>query len=61
MEDRIKTEFKVGYKAINAAGVETIAIDANVRISDQSPESASAHLVSVVSGLLGPAQKQAGA
>lgn len=58
MEDRIVTKFNLGYKAINSKGKTTIEISSVVKIYDQSPESASAHLISTVTGLLGPAQKQ---
>jgi hypothetical protein len=58
MEDRIKSEFSLGYKAINSSGEVTLEINATVKVADQSPESASTHLVGVVMGILSPAQAQ---
>jgi hypothetical protein len=59
-EDRIKSEFTVGYKAINAAGLVALEINTTIKVADQSPESASAHLAAAVAGLMAPATKQAG-
>ena len=57
--DRIKSVITLGYKTINAKGEETIMIKPfETVISDQSPEAASAHLISIVQGILGPAQAQ---
>lgn len=58
-EDRIKTEFTLGYKAINLKGEKTIEITPfTMTISDQSPAAASAHLIATVMGLLAPSQAQ---
>lgn len=61
MSDRIDTEFQISYKAKNSSGKVTLEIDETIKVYDQSPESASAHLVSAISGLAGPAKNQAGA
>ena len=60
-EERIKSEFTLGYKATNAAGLVTLEINATVKVADQSPESASKHLLAVVEGIAAPAQVQVGA
>jgi hypothetical protein len=58
-EDRIVSEFTFAYKAKNTAGVTTIELSpTTLVVRDQSPESASTHLISVVQGILTPAVNQ---
>jgi hypothetical protein len=60
-EDRIVTEIGFSYKATNSVGVDTIELKpTTLIIRDQSPESASGHLVAIMGGLLGPAKSQVG-
>ena len=60
-EDRIKSEVVVSYKAWNSRGKITLEIKPVVLIvDDQSPESASAHLLSIIGGIVAPAQAQVG-
>jgi len=57
--DRIKSEITLGYKTINSKGVETIIIKPfTIVIEDQSRQAASAHLLAIVSGVVGPAKSQ---
>lgn len=57
--DRIKSEITIAYKATNSKGETTLEIKPiTIIVSDQSPASASAHLASIVAGVLAPAQKQ---
>jgi hypothetical protein len=59
-EDRIKSEITIGYKAVNSKGETTLEIKPmTIIVSDQSPASASAHLASIVGGILAPAHEQA--
>ena len=59
-EDRIRSEIVIGYKATNSKGDVTLEIKPmTIVVSDQSPASASAHLASIVAGILAPAQLQA--
>jgi hypothetical protein len=59
-EDRIKSEITISYKASNSRGETTLEIKPlTIIVSDQSPASASAHLASIVGGILAPAQAQA--
>ena len=59
-EDRITTKlWFAGYEARNSNGELALEISPfSITVADQSPASASAHLIAVVEGLLGPAQKQ---
>jgi len=58
-EDRIKSEITFGYKAINSKGEVTVELlPTTLIVSDQSQEGASAHLSSIVNGVLSPALKQ---
>ena len=58
-EDRITSSINIGYSATNGAGVETLAIELKMKVADQSPQSASKHLLAIVSGVAAPAQAQA--
>lgn len=57
---RINSVIDFGYKAINDEGVSTVELKpTQLIIRDQSPESASAHLAAIMSGVMAPASKQA--
>lgn len=61
MEDRIRTEITISYKATNSRKMTTLEIKpTTIVVDDQSPEAASAHLLSIVKGIAVPAQMQIG-
>jgi len=59
VENRIKAVISFGYKAINSNGDVTLELSpTTLTVSDQSPESASGHLVAIMNGLMAPAHAQ---
>lgn len=59
---RINSKYTLSFEMTNDEGLKTIELQsATLIIRDQSPEAASAHLVSIVNGILAPAVQQASA
>lgn len=58
MEERIKTNITIDYVTTNSEGKETIKVNADIEVSDQSQKSASLMLLNTVNGLLSGADAQ---